>query len=83
MSSLSQINIQGSTRNNKQIYEEEANRVRCNRYDPCPICYRCRVKASHRFLKCQNCKVPPDGHRERDREYLIRRENFSQKRPLR
>lgn len=67
---------------NRRFYEEEARRVRCPRYDPCPICYKCRQKASHLFIKCQICRIPVDGHRERDREFMIRRENFSPRLPL-
>ena len=67
---------------NKKYYEEEVRRVKCPRYDPCPICYKCRSKASHLYLKCQECKVPPDGHTEEHREFMIRRENFSPKLPL-
>lgn len=57
-------------------FAEESRRVSCTRYDPCPICYKCMIKASHLFIKCQNCQVPICGHQERARNFMIRRENF-------
>ena len=27
----------------------------CPRYDPCPICDKCRKKASHLYVACQTC----------------------------
>lgn len=64
-------------RSNRKIWEEEAVRVNCPRYSPCPICFKCMVKASHLFVKCQRCEIPICHHTERDRELMIRRENFS------
>lgn len=75
-----QFVLQGS---NKRFYEKEARRLSCPRYHPCPICYKCLNKASHLYLKCQVCRIPPDGHKESDRQFMIRRENFSPKLPLR
>lgn len=75
-----QFVLEGS---NRKFYEAEAQRLRCPRYHPCPICYKCLNKASHLYLKCQVCRIPPDGHKEKDREWMIRRENFSPKFPLR
>lgn len=63
--------------NNQKMYLAEARRVGCSRYDPCPICFKCRVKASHLFKKCENCQVPFDRHSEKDRNFMIRRENFA------
>lgn len=53
--------------------------MNCPRYDPCPICFKCMVRASHLFVKCQNCPVPICRHNEKIREAMIRRENFSSK----
>lgn len=49
----------------------------CVRYDPCPICYKCRQKASHLFLRCQDCGVPRCIHTEAERALMIKRENFA------
>jgi len=51
----------------------------CPRYQPCPICYRCDNKASHLFVKCQVCEIPYCTHTQREREFMIRRENFAAK----
>lgn len=61
----------------QERYLAEARRVGCSRYDPCPICFKCRIKASHLFLKCEICQVPFDQHSEKDRNFMIRRENFA------
>jgi hypothetical protein len=67
----------------RNVWPEEARKRNCPRYHPCPICYKCMVKASHLFVKCQDCPIPLCQHSERDRELMIRRENFSPKFPLR
>lgn len=64
-------------RSDRLRWEEEARRLRCPRYNPCPICFKCMAKASHLFVKCQNCAVPLCHHTETEREAMIRRENFS------
>jgi hypothetical protein len=56
---------------------------RCMRYKPCPICFKCMHKASHLYVKCQNCSVPLCVHSEKERAAMIRRENFSPRFPLR
>lgn len=50
----------------------------CNRYTPCPICYKCRVKASHLFAKCEECPIPICVHEDRHINMLIKRKNFAQ-----
>ena len=70
-------------RSRRRDWEEEAARMRCPRYAPCPICFKCTTKASHLFVKCQNCGVPICAHNEKDRAAMIRRENFSPRQPLR
>jgi hypothetical protein len=50
----------------------------CNKYDPCPICFKCRVKASHLFAKCDECEIPICVHTNANRELMIRRKNFTQ-----
>ena len=62
---------------NKDHYIKEARRVGCSRYYPCPICYKCMEKASHLFVKCQHCNIPPCAHKDSDREFMIRRKNRS------
>jgi hypothetical protein len=46
-------------------------------YEPCPICFRCKVKASHLYVKCQDCQVPICRHSDKNRNMMIRRENFA------
>lgn len=49
----------------------------CSRYDPCPICFKCRVKGSHLYNKCDNCPIDICVHTDTHRNMLIRRDNFS------
>lgn len=49
---------------------------RCNRYDPCPICNKCRVKASHLYTKCDSCSIPICVHENKIIERMIRPTNF-------
>lgn len=58
-------------------WEAEARRVQCDWYDPCPICFKCRLKASHLYAKCARCEVKYCGHNEKTRNRMIRRENFA------
>lgn len=48
----------------------------CPRYDPCPICDKCRAKASHLYVACQTCKIPICSHTYADRDRMIKRKNF-------
>lgn len=65
-------------RNNKDIFgEQEPKFFTCKRYDPCPICFKCMVKASHLFVKCQTCNIPLCAHTYDHRRKMIRRFNFS------
>lgn len=58
-------------------YRYFADKVGCTRYDPCPICYRCKIKASHLYEACSRCQVPYCGrHTEKIREKFIKRSNF-------
>lgn len=68
------VKIHGS---NQESYRREAHRVSCDMYLPCPICFKCRVKASHLYLKCQRCEIPFCRHSEKDRNFMIRRDNFA------
>lgn len=63
----------------KDYYERLVREAGCTRYQPCEICYKCKIKASHLFVKCSRCGVPICGHDERARNYMIRRENFRDK----
>jgi hypothetical protein len=60
---------------NRETYLQEARRVACSRYYPCPICYKCMEKASHLFVKCQSCNIPLCQHKDSDRKFMIRRNN--------
>lgn len=62
---------------NKDIFaENEKNFRTCLRYSPCPICNKCLNKASHLYVKCQNCTIPICTHKYKDRVVMIKRDNF-------
>ena len=62
---------------NKDIFEQgEIKFKTCPRYDPCPICDKCRAKASHLYVACQTCQIPICAHTYQDREKMIKRKNF-------
>lgn len=48
----------------------------CPMYDPCPICDKCRNKASHLYVRCQTCEIPMCAHTYQNRKNMIRRKNF-------
>lgn len=64
-------------RNRDMFAEEEPKMKTCPRYDPCPICDKCRAKASHLYKTCETCKIPICSHTYADREKMIKRENFT------
>ena len=62
---------------NKEIFDEMDNCfTKCPRYDPCPICNKCKNKASHLYVKCEVCQIPICVHKYKDKEFMIRRDNF-------
>lgn len=62
---------------NKDNYEAGEPKFKtCPRYDPCPICDKCRAKASHLYVACQTCKIPICSHTYEDRDKMIKRKNF-------
>jgi len=64
-------------RRNRDNYEAGETKFKtCPRYDPCPICDKCRAKASHLYVACQTCKIPICSHTYQDRERMIKRKNF-------
>lgn len=64
-------------RRNRDNYEEGEPKFKsCPRYDPCPICDKCRAKASHLYVACQTCKIPICSHTYDDRDKMIKRQNF-------
>jgi len=63
-------------RNAVMFEEGEPKFNSCEMYDPCPICDKCRNKASHIHVKCQSCLIPICTHTYKDRAQMIRRENF-------
>lgn len=64
-------------RRNKDNYEAGEPKFKsCPRYDPCPICDKCRAKASHLYVACQTCKIPICSHTYADRDKMIKRKNF-------
>jgi hypothetical protein len=65
-------------RRNKDIFQDGERKFQtCPRYDPCPICDKCRAKASHLYVACQTCKIPICSHTYDDREKMIKRNNFT------
>ena len=64
-------------RRNRDNYEAGESKFKtCPRYDPCPICDKCRTKASHLYKSCETCKIPICSHTYQDRENMIKRKNF-------
>lgn len=64
-------------RRNRDNYEAGEPKFKtCLRYDPCPICDKCRAKASHLYVACQTCKIPICSHTYEDRDRMIKRKNF-------
>lgn len=75
---LEQNNTLGK-RNRDRFEEGETKFKTCPRYDPCPICDKCRAKASHLYVACQTCKIPICSHTYADRDKMIKRQNFTVK----
>ena len=48
----------------------------CKWYDPCPICEKCKNKASHLYVRCQTCLIPNCVHSFKDINIMIKRKNF-------
>lgn len=66
-------------RRNRDVFEQGEPKFKtCPRYDPCPICDKCRAKASHLYVACQTCNIPICSHTYADREKMIKRNNFTQ-----
>ena len=64
-------------RRNRDNFEAGESKFKtCPRYDPCPICDKCRNKASHLYVACQTCKIPICSHTYSDRDKMIKRKNF-------
>lgn len=61
----------------KTMYKMKEMANGCSMYDPCPICFKCKAKASHLYQRCVDCPVPFCGHSEKQRAFMIRRENFA------
>lgn len=62
---------------NERRYEIWESSGFCDMYDPCPICYKCMVKASHLYKKCEECPVQFCAHNNFKRNLIIKRENFA------
>ena len=66
-------------RRNRDVFEQGEPKFKtCPRYDPCPICDKCRAKASHLYKACEACNIPICSHTYADREKMIKRNNFTQ-----
>lgn len=59
----------------KQNMKELSNG--CSMYDPCPINFKCMAKASHLYVRCEECAVPFATHDHKIRSKMIQRENFA------
>lgn len=69
-------------KSNKEVFEEEIKSIGgCSRYNPCKLCYKCKNKASHLYVKCQICRVPICVHKHSDIAKMIKRKNFTVKLP--
>ena len=65
-------------RRNRDVFEQGEPKFKtCPRYDPCPICDKCRAKASHLYKACETCNIPICSHTYADREKMIKRNNFA------
>ncbi len=65
-------------RRNRDVFEQHEPKFKtCSRYDPCPICDKCRNKASHLYVACQTCQIPICSHSYKDRDKMIKRKNFT------
>lgn len=56
------------------FYEQSQN---CPMYDPCPVCYKCQVKASHLYIQCAECPLEFCAHNYKQRSLIINRDNFA------
>jgi len=63
----------------KLIYAKEAEKVNCKNYSPCPVCFKCTVRGVHLYEQCTRCQIPLCWHSQKDREHLIRPQNFTTK----
>lgn len=65
---------------NKTTFEaEEPKFSTCKMYEPCPLCDKCRNKASHLYVKCQSCEIPICTHTHADKAKMLKRDNFKVK----
>lgn len=62
---------------NKDIFAKEPRFHTCSLYLPCPICEKCRNKASHLYVRCQECQIPICVHDHKAITTMIKRQNFS------
>ena len=63
---------------NRDMFEKGEPKFKtCPRYDPCPICDKCRAKASHLYKSCETCRIPICSHTYEDRAKMIKRKNFN------
>lgn len=64
---------------NKEAFKSEPRSKTCQEYNPCPICHKCKNKASNMYIRCKNCTIPVCVHTYKDICNMIRRENFAVK----
>lgn len=72
-----QKNNNFARRNKDKFRDFEPKFFTCSMYEPCAICDKCLNKASHLYVRCQNCQIPICTHKHSDRVFMIRRENFT------
>ena len=62
---------------NSDLFAEDKRFHSCILYSPCHICHKCLNKASHLYVRCQNCGIPICTHKHKDRLIMIKRKNFT------
>lgn len=87
LSKFEEYKLKEDIKNNKKLMsknvdlygEIEPKIYTCKMYEPCRICDKCLNKASHLYVKCQNCQIPICTHKHKDRVTMIKRANFKLK----
>lgn len=74
---LTQNQDKNFLRPNKEILlESEPKILTCKRYNPCPMCDKCKNKGSHLHMACASCTIPICVHDTKTINKMIVRRNF-------
>lgn len=60
----------------KDYYDGKYYGMGCIHFHECPICYKCMGPAGM-YVRCDNCIAYKCNHTEKQREMMIKRENFA------